>query len=380
MARGLPIRRQLDHLVGAPIIWTLSRFRRRSPVPARPKKILVLVGPAIGDLVLLSGPLGDLRRTFPKSELVLFLSPENRQVSELIPVAHAVECVSLTNPWRALQRLWAHQADIVIDCLAWPRLSAMLSMASHGSFTVGFASEGQHRHFGYDIAVPHRSNVHELDNYRALIGALSSSPSSAGPTLRPPDRAAPHAIPGPYVILHAWASGSGKVLKEWPVEHWCAVVERLNSMGYASVLTGSPGDAAATRALHEAIQAHCPEAAVINLAGRCTLSDVATVIRGAAGTISVNTGLMHMSAALGTPTIALNGPTRADRWGAVGDRCASLTPSEGRFGYLNFGYEFGKADEVCMDKLAPEAVMKAFEALAATVPEHHPVRGLAAAR
>ena len=87
-----------------------------------------------------------------------------------------------------------------------------------------------------------------------------------------------------------------------------------------------------------------------------------------------------MSAALGTPTIALNGPTRADRWGAVGDRCASLTPSEGRFGYLNFGYEFGKADEVCMDKLAPEAVMKAFEALAATVPEHHPVRGLAAAR
>jgi len=45
----------------------------------------------------------------------------------------------------------------------------------------------------------------------------------------------------------------------------------------------------------------------------------------AAGVVSVNTGVMHVAAALGTPTIALNGPTSGTRWGPRGrfTRCVA---------------------------------------------------------
>ena len=56
--------------------------------------------------------------------------------------------------------------------------------------------------------------------------------------------------------------------------------------------------------------------------------------------ISVNTGIMHLGAILGVPTVALNGPNSAHRWGPVGTRVANVRTSDGSGGFLDLGFEF----------------------------------------
>jgi 3-deoxy-D-manno-octulosonic-acid transferase/heptosyltransferase-1 len=57
----------------------------------------------------------------------------------------------------------------------------------------------------------------------------------------------------------------------------------------------------------------------VNLAGRTTLRDLAYLYRKAALLITTDSGPMHIAAAVGTPVIALFGPTSASRTGPYGE-------------------------------------------------------------
>jgi ADP-heptose:LPS heptosyltransferase len=57
---------------------------------------------------------------------------------------------------------------------------------------------------------------------------------------------------------------------------------------------------------------------------------------------------MHMAAAVGAPTVGLNGPTSEVRWGPIGDLTAAVNSSFGGCGYLNLGSEYEGEREDCM--------------------------------
>jgi lipopolysaccharide heptosyltransferase II len=102
----------------------------------------------------------------------------------------------------------------------------------------------------------------------------------------------------------AMAPGAAHATKRWPMEHWVDLARRITPTGADVVLLGGPDDAElasgiATRA----------GVGVASLTGVLGLQETGAVVRRAEVLISGDTGVMHMATGVGTPVVALFGPT-----------------------------------------------------------------------
>ena len=102
----------------------------------------------------------------------------------------------------------------------------------------------------------------------------------------------------------AFAPGGAQPTKRWPLEYWVRLVRRLAGTGADAVMVGGPDDTmiAAEVAARSTTRA-------INAAGVLSLQGTGAVLKRAAALVTGHTGAMHMAAALGTPLVALFGPT-----------------------------------------------------------------------
>jgi lipopolysaccharide heptosyltransferase II len=103
--------------------------------------------------------------------------------------------------------------------------------------------------------------------------------------------------PKPFAVI---APGAAHATKRWPIPHWQALTDRLRQLGYGVVAVGGPHD----RELVDALGAR-----VINVAGEFTLQETGACLARAAVLVSGDTGVMHMASGVGTPVVALFGPT-----------------------------------------------------------------------
>jgi len=96
--------------------------------------------------------------------------------------------------------------------------------------------------------------------------------------------------------------------KQWLPTHVVQLATTLTHDGATCVLVGSQADATATRQIRSALPAGT-SSAVIDLAGMTTLAELAGVLALSRACVSNDSGAMHVAAALGTPVVALFGPT-----------------------------------------------------------------------
>ena len=133
--------------------------------------------------------------------------------------------------------------------------------------------------------------------------------------VQPADREAlraifpPSAHPGSYTIVHA---GAQLPSRRWPVERFAEVASRLAERGETVVLTGTADEAELVAALSAAIPY-----AVVNLAGRTTLWMLGALVENAAQIVCNDTGLSHIAAALGTPSVVVSSGSDVERWGPL---------------------------------------------------------------
>ena len=119
--------------------------------------------------------------------------------------------------------------------------------------------------------------------------------------------------PHPYLCL---MPGSVWPSKQWPASHFRALALRARAEGLDVVVLGAPGEAGV-----------CTEVAGAegrNLCGRTSLKEAAAWLRGAWAVVGNDSGLSHLAAACGTPTLALYGPTDPGGSAPWGPRAATL--------------------------------------------------------
>lgn len=114
--------------------------------------------------------------------------------------------------------------------------------------------------------------------------------------------------------------GAGSPAKVWP--GFGGLVRRLHETGMSVVVHAGPPDAGPVGAL--VATGALDDAAV---ARDWPLTRVAALLGLVRGTIGNDSGPTHLAAAVGSPTVALFGPTRAERWGPVGRHVRILTGS-----------------------------------------------------
>jgi heptosyltransferase I len=332
----------------------MARSKRTSLPKIRTIGMLKTAG--IGDTVLLAGPLADLRAAFPDARIVLFVGSNNLEAARLLDGASSVVPLPIRNVPRALSLIRREPVDVMLDFGPWPRINALLTVCARASFTVGFRTSGQYRHYGYDAVVDHSRNVHEIENYRRLIGAIGVR-GSHRPVLRPRFEKLDAAWLGRrFLVFHLWSGGSRADLKLWPIENWARLAEDLTAAGYDIALTGAEFDHGRNQNLIGDLTI-ARRNKLFNVAG-WPLGRVASLLSRASLVVSVDTGVMHLAAALGTPLVALHGPTSPIRWGPVGPRAVTIE-SPVRGGYLNLGWEAPAAPPPCMESISCETVLDA---------------------
>jgi ADP-heptose:LPS heptosyltransferase len=365
--RGDARLRLVDRYAGIPLVVLLGLRPKKRHLPGFTVLGLMQTA-AIGDTVLMSAVLPDVRRAFPDARIILFSGSSNYRMARLLPDVDEIVRLPIHNPFAAMRLLRSKRLDVLCDFGPWPRVNAICAALSGAGFLIGFRTPGEHRHHVYDRVAEHSPRVHEIENQRALVRALGVESHSI-PRLSV-EASLPAALSKQtYVVFHPWPAGYRSYLKEWPESNWWELGERVGQLGYDIAITGGPSD----RARAEQVRARLASRTrrqVVNLAGGTSLAETIRVLKDAVAVVSVNTGVVHLTAAVGTPLISLNGPTNAARWGPLGPRSVSVNADGPDCGYLNLGFEYEGHREDCMATIKPDRVFETLLGLLRSEPAH----------
>ncbi|HMW17533.1 MAG TPA: putative lipopolysaccharide heptosyltransferase III [Accumulibacter sp.] len=117
---------------------------------------------------------------------------------------------------------------------------------------------------------------------------------------------------GGFIHIHP---ASRWLFKCWTVDGMAGLIDRLQRQDWPVVLTAAPNDD--ETALVDAIRSRLEQPAH-SLAGRLSLKELAALTQAARLFIGVDSAPMHIAAAVGTPVIALFGPSGDQQWGPWG--------------------------------------------------------------
>lgn len=268
-------------------------------------RILFITATRIGDAVLSTGLLDHLIRTHPQAKVVVACGPAAEGVFARMPNRAwtvVLEKRRLRVHWLTLWRQVAGQRwDLVVDL----RASAFAWTVRAGRRVVARGG---------------RQPGHRVQQLGALLG-LDPPPLPVA-WIAAADRE--HAArllpgPGPWIALGPTANWDRKV---WPADRFIALFRALTAPegplpGARAAILGGPG--APEAAMAAPVLAALGERAV-DLVGRVSLPEAAAVLARAALFVGNDSGLMHMAAATGTPTLGLFGPSRVEEYAPAGRR------------------------------------------------------------
>ena len=348
--RGNVLLRYADRYLGIPLVFLAGLTVSPRPVPKKIGRMGILATAAIGDSLLLSAVLNDLRKARPETEYTLFCGSAIRKILEMSVTGMTLVDIPVKNPVKAAGIIRRKKFDVFLDCGPWPRLNSLLAFSSRSTCRIGFRSLNQYRHYVYHIPVDHRKDCHELDNLRRLVlplGVKSESVPFLGKAEI--DRTSP------YVVVHMFPSGYKARYKEWSDRHWVSLINGLTDAGCPVVLTGGPAD----RPGADRITGQCRNREWIkNLAGRTGLYETGELLRKSSLVVSVNTGIMHMAAAYDQAVVALHGPTSVERWGPVCRNQINFTARTAGAGCLHLGFEYDRKDSHSLDTIDADQVLR----------------------
>lgn len=290
-----------------------------------PVRRLLLIKPSsLGDIVHAMPALAALRERFPQAEVTWLVK---RQWAPLVEVMAGVERVCSVSGgikgWLArVPDLRAADFDLVVDLQGLFRSGAM-AWLSGCSRRVGFANarEGSPAFYTQRVSVP-AAPVHAVDRYLLVAEALGAA-RPAQPRFEFRERSEDgQALEG--ILAGAGLSSSPSWIamnvsarwetKRWPPQHFAEVADRLShERALPVVLIGGPAERAESLAVTALMRTKA-----IDLTGQTPVGLLPGLLRRAAVLVTNDSGPMHIAAAVGTPVVALFGPTDPVRTGPYG--------------------------------------------------------------
>ena len=378
--RGNSLFKLIDRLVGVPKLWFLGLFKARHPelLPLRQGSTLLVVKlSAMGDCLLLLPILKAVREQIGAGgRIEVVVTPVTAMVVQGLDWIDAVHVLRpgefLTRPWRFLKlllRLRRERFDWALDFDQWLRISALIAVNSRPAAGAGFKTRGQSKHLAFDATAPNNSAKHEFEQF-CDVAALAGIPRSAVPDYagflskigwKGASRSAVGATSmspalrpnAPIAVLHIGCGRHGWQ-REWPVERYAELVPQLRSQGFAIALSGS---GAYEAGLIDELQKLAGPADEVLLNG--SIESLVALLGRASLLISGNTGVMHLGAGVGTPLIALHGPTNAAKWGPLATKSVVLKATVPCSPCLSLGFEYGCPERPCMESIPVAAVKDA---------------------
>jgi len=292
------------------------------------ERIVVFRALMLGDLLCAVPALRALRGGFPRAQITLVGLPWARTLVQRLPryVDRFIEfpgwpglpeapCEVRTLP-DFIAQVQAQRFDLALQLHGSGGIANPLVATFGARHSAGFCGrEAWRPQSDAALYVRWPESGHEIERLLRLTDALGLA--RRGQQLEFPvqeeDRAALRALwPGvddearPYVCVHA---GAQLASRRWPLERFAAVADALAESGRRVVLTGGAPEAELVNAL-----AACMNHDAVNLAGRTSLWTLGALIEGAERVVCNDTGISHIAAALGRPSVVVSCGADVARW------------------------------------------------------------------
>lgn len=274
--------------------------------------ILFITATRIGDAVISTGLLNHLIEQNPGARITIACGPLAESLFTAVPGLDRVITLTKTKfkgHWFGLWREVRQQHwDIVVDLRR-----SLIPFLVH--------TKERHR-LGSDDRKSHR-----VELLSGMFGITPPSPPKVWVS-DDQERQAEAILPKDGQVI-ALCPTAARPEKMWPIDQYAALARILTSdqHGFAGVkllLLGAEED----RPILEHLNSSLPEGRGVILAGCPNLQCVAAALSQCSATVANDSGLAHLAAASGSPTVALFGPTRADLYRPWGMRVAVVQAPE----------------------------------------------------
>jgi len=305
-------------------------------IPA-PRRILGIKFYGLGNAVMLVPLLAAVRERFPDAEVDFLTLSGNASLLERSGVADRVIGVDTStlgrfarSMWQALRAIRARRYDVILDFEQFIKLSSLFAWASGAPERIGFNTDGQRRGFMYTTRVVYTDSDHMSGIYARLLRPLGITGPLPPTLLRTSeaDRRAVHDFltqagiaPDRFPLVAVHMGIGDNVyripLKRWDPEHFATVATGLAARwGAAIVFTGRGPD---ERALIAAARAHMTEPS-LDACDRFSVPELAALLERCHFVVANDTSVMHLAGLVGTPVVAIFGPTAPLHYGPRGAR------------------------------------------------------------
>lgn len=367
-----PESRPRDRLVeiAARSVDRVTRANERG-VPIEPStinRILVIKPCCLGDLLMATPALCALKQRFPQASIHVLTTewcvPALAGNPNVASTFRYPDGMTMMRFVVLARRLKGRQYDIGISLDRSPLINGLLRLTNI-PIRAGIDSSGR------GIGLTHRAtpspDMHESELYLAVVATLGAAANDASPEFHPSEPARARArdlVAGssaPRVVIHPGGAvnpGARMLSKRWPAIMFGELASNLIQQYQANVfVVGSDSD-------RDAVQttADFTDGPVANLARRLSIDETAALCEHAALYIGNDSGMSHLAAAVGTPTVTIFGPTDPALYRPLGPKslvCApAATSSARRLGDLR-GSRGNDASSGDISSVSVEEVMNA---------------------
>lgn len=331
---------------------------------------------ALGDLILATPSLRAIRRQFPKATISLVVGRPIQEAAARCPYVDEVLIYdasrngrSLRSVRQLLRRIRRQAFDRSID-LQNSRWTHLLAWAAGIPVRIGYDRRWG-RLLTRGIALP-KSPMDPVRHQHHLLQQAGISPDGTALELWPSEAddrrvtqwlaEAGIAVAKPLVGLHPGASPRWAT-KRWDLARWAVLCDRLAQKGAQVVVTGSSTD----RALGEALRGLARTAPLLMI-GRTSLMELAALIRRCRVFVTIDSAPLHIASAVGTPAVALFGPTDPARH--VPPSSAITVLSKKVFCSPCYSPRCRTVTHACMRRITVDEVFDAIESLLSQSPSH----------
>ena len=231
------------------------------------------------------------------------------------------------------EQLRPHRFDLAVDLRKHPSTRDVLKH-SGARFLAGFDHLGQYPYL--DVALDwdgdrtlQRKRSHIVVDLLSLVNAIGQATESGGVIMQPaPAPMPPDEMPEdvralfvkPVVAVHP---GAGNITKQWPEEHFSALIDLLiERNGVNVMLIGGPDEVDVANRLRENV---LHPRAVASMAGKTSLADLPRLLKTCTLYIGNDSGPKHIAASVGIATIGIHsGVVDPVEWGPIGPNAVAL--------------------------------------------------------
>lgn len=282
--------------VFAKVLARIWRHPWRKP-PGNPQRILLAHHLLLGDTLMLTPLLAQLRQQYPRAEIHMTLQKALAGLYSGKP--YGVTALPFDPRDVHSQRKLFNQQPYDLAFVPGDNRYSWLAYAMGARWIIAFAGDRPaYKSWLIDELRTYPNQPMAWPDMNRLL-SIGDTPTGFTANDWPAPEAGPiQPLPEHYVVLHVGASSP---LKLWPFERWWQLAGYVHQRGLDVVWSGGPGEEKYIRTID-------PDNQYYNYAGRLNLAQMWHLLKNAVGLVCPDTGVAHLARITQTPTVCLFGP------------------------------------------------------------------------